>query len=101
MCAHVKVLWLDSKGLLDLELVRRVLHGEVEILQENSKDQESLLPGKGSADAGSHTVAERLPAIGKLFIASLKLCIEHPFWAEFLCIFTICNRITMDLAQVD
>lgn len=72
---------LDRQCLLQLQLIRRVVEGEVEFLDEHSQCYLSFLPGERAAleamsssriaiivmkptyDACSHTEPERLPSV--------------------------------------
>src|SRR5690242_8271560 len=99
MRTHVKVFRLYSESLLDLKLVRWIVHGEVEVLQKHRHDQESFLPRKWSTNATSHAVTERLPAVREFLFTAIELLIEHPFGSEFFCVFSIYSRIPMDLGE--
>ncbi len=44
-----EVVGLDGERLLELELVRRVVHDEIEALEDCDKSNLNFLPGEGSA----------------------------------------------------
>lgn len=50
MSTHVEPFGFDRKRLFDLELVGRIFHGEVEVLEQHSCYEQGFLPCKRSSD---------------------------------------------------
>ena len=99
LCAHVEVLRLNSEGLLDLKLVRWVIHSEVEVLQQDRHHQQGFLPCKWPTDAASHAISKRLPGVWILLLTTVELFIKHPFGSELLRVFSIYSGIAMNLRK--
>jgi len=90
----------DGEGLLDLELIGRVIKTKVEVLQYQGKGKDSLLPGKRSSNASASTIAEWLSKISAAHVEDLGTCLPcigwqlgeillvHPFWSKLVCVCT-------------
>ncbi|KAI6770934.1 hypothetical protein HG531_009789 [Fusarium graminearum] len=89
-----KVVRLDGEVLLDLQFVVGVGLRKVEVLEQQSHCEKTLLPCEWSSDTSSLTVAERLPAVGELFVQPGEFVVKHTFRNELLGIgFTLLDEV--------
>lgn len=97
--AHLEVLGLDGEGLLELKVVVGVVHGEVEVLEQNSHGEKGLLPSEGAADTGTLSVTERLPAVRELLVQASKVLVRHAVGVELLSVLAEDNGVEVGAGQ--
>ena len=94
--ANVEVLGLDGQSSLDLKVVARIVHLEIEVLKESGDNQLRLLPRERSSDATSGSIAKGLPSSRrKLF----KLLVKHALGFPLLCIGAVNSGIAVHAVQ--
>lgn len=89
----VEILGLHRERLGDPQIIPRIIHGKVEILQQHGNGKQHFLPRKRPSDARPHAIAKGLPAVRVLLLETLKVLVEHAFGAEEVGVFAKDSRV--------